>query len=269
MSPSDNDRVKSLEKGLNLLILLSREKNGVSLDELTKSSGLNKTTCFRLLKTLHLFGFVEQEPDSKYYRLGPRNISLGAAARNTISLRELALPYMRKLKDLTQETINISVLDGTEIVFVERLEAGHIVSTQHRIGDRLPAHCTCMGKAILSHLRESRLTPILDRILFEQKTPQTISNRGEFLQELETIRREGLSYNLEELEKGLCAVAAPILNHSGEAVAALNVAFPLMRYDLKEALARFGPEVKKAAREISGLLGFFGEKPDWRDEKIS
>lgn len=256
MPRSQNDRVKSLEKGLNLLLLLSRQEGALSLERITRLSGLNKTTCFRLLKTMQDMGFVDQEPGSKLYRLGPRNISLGAAALQGLSLRSLALPFMQRLRELTQETVNLSVLDGTEVVFIERLEAKHIISTHHRIGDRLPAHCACMGKAILAYLPPHKLQTVLDKIRFEKKTPNTLSDRGALERELEKVRQEGLAYNREELEKGLCAVAAPVLGHAGEAVAGLNVAFPLVRHDLHEAMDRFAPEVKRAAEGISKLLGF-------------
>jgi DNA-binding IclR family transcriptional regulator len=253
---SDNDRVKSLEKGLRLLILLADQKSAVSLEAITSLSGLNKTTCFRLLKTMQDMGFVEQEPGSKRYLLGPRNIALGAVAMNRLHLRHMALPVMKRLKDSLGETINFSVLIGTEIMFIERLEAEHIVSAHHDIGDRLPVHCTCMGKAILAHLPQDRLDLLIDQIQFSPKTANTITSRQALLDELQRIRSEGLSYNLEELEKGLCAVAAPILDYSGHAVAALNVSFPLMRHDKKEALKKFAPQIKKAGIELSGMLGF-------------
>jgi PcaR/PcaU/PobR family beta-ketoadipate pathway transcriptional regulator len=253
---SDNDRVKSLEKGLQLLLLLSGHPGALSLDKITQASGLNKTTCFRLIKTMQELGFVEQELNSKMYRLGPKNISLGAAAMQGLSLRRLALPYMQKLKDSTKETVNLSVLDGTEVVFIERLEASHILSTHHRIGDRLPAYCTCMGKAILAYLPEEKLLPILERIKFEAKTPRTVKNKKALLEELARIREEGLAFNREELEKGLCAVAAPIMGYAGEAVAGLNIAFPLTRHDERELTERFAPQVKEAAAAISRLLGY-------------
>ncbi len=260
MPRSDNDRVKSLEKGLQLLLLLSGQASALSLDKITQASGLNKTTCFRLLKTMQDFGFVEQEPDSKMYRLGPKNISLGAAAMQGISLRRLALPYMQKLKDSTQETVNLSILDGTEVVFIERLEASHILSTHHRIGDRLPAYCTCMGKAIMAHLPQDKLLSILERTKFEAKTPNTVKSKRVLLEELARIREEGLAYNREELEKGLCAVAAPIMGYAGEAVAGLNVSFPLTRHDEREVAERFAPQVKEAAAKISRLLGHTKEQ---------
>lgn len=256
MQRSDNDRVKSLEKGLRLLILLGDEKSARSLETITKLSGLNKTTCFRLLKTLQSLGFVEQEMESKRYRLGVRNISLGAVAASRLHLHKLALPYMQRLKDALGETINLGVLMGAEVMFIERLEAEHILSAHHDIGDRLPAHCTCMGKAILAFLPDEKVEAVLDQIDFSAKTAKTITSRKKLLAELESIRGEGLAYNLEELEKGLCAVAAPILDYNGHAVAALNVAFPLIRHKLDKGLEQFAPAIKEAGRELSKLLGF-------------
>jgi len=259
LPPSGNYRVKALEKGLRLLLLLRDQSAPLSLEEITNASGLNKTTCFRLLRTLQDFGFVERAPDSKRYSLGSELISLGAAARKRLSLRRLAQPYMRRLKDQTGETVNLSILDGTEVVFIARLEASHIISTHHRIGDRLPAYCTCMGKAILAHLSRERLSAILEETIFEPKTPATITSRTALLKELARVRREGLAYNMEELEKGLCAVAAPVMGQSGEAVAGLNVAFPLTRHDPQEFIQRFAPQVKQTADQISRLLGYAKE----------
>ena len=260
MTRPDHDRVKSLEKGLRLLILLADQKSAVSLEELTVLSGLNKTTCFRLLKTMQGMGFVDQEPGSKRYLLGPRNIALGAVAMNRLHLRHLALPIMERLKDALGETINFSVLMGAELMFIERLEAEHILSAHHDIGDRLPVHCTCMGKAILAHLPPEKLKAVLDRIDFSARTDRTITSREALLLELERIRTEGLAYNLEELEKGLCAVAAPVLDYSGHAVAALNVSFPLMRHNLDVAVRRFAPQIKQAGLELSNLLGYMRER---------
>ena len=178
-----------------------------------------------------------------------------------LNLRNLALPLMRQLKETLDETINLAVLSGPEIVFVERLEAKHIVSAHHQIGDRLPAYCTSMGKAILAHLPEARLNRVLERTAFESKTPLTVTDVQLLRVELARVREEGLAYNREELEKGLCAVAAPILDHNGRAVAALNVAFTLVRHDLNQALEKFTPQVRRTGQELSALLGFRRDRP--------
>ena len=254
--PARKDRVQSLEKGLQILLLLSRAQADLTLEELTRRSGYTKTTCFRLLKTMQDLNFVEQDPQSSAYRLGARNISVGAAALNKLSLRDTALPHMHRLRELTDETINLTILDQTDVVFVERLEAVHIISTHHHIGDRLPVHCTSMGKAILAFLPPARLEPLLEQIPLEAKTDKTITSLERFRSELARIRETGLAISDEELEKGLCAVSAPIMDYQGYAVAAINIAFPLVRHDLSEAVTRFSPQVKTAAGQISRQLGY-------------
>ena len=254
----EKDRVKSLEKALNLLIALSENGAPMSLDELTLTNGLTKTSCFRLLQTMKNLNFVDQNPENKHYHLGSRNISIGAAALNGLNLMPTALPFMQKLQQETGETVNLAILEGTEIVFVERLESKHILSTHHRIGDRLPVHCTCMGKSILAFLPQHKTDEVLRRIRFTPKAPGTITTREAFSKELEEVRQRGLAFNREELEQGLYAVAGPIRNHRGEAVASINIAFPGVRHQLRQAVETFSPLIIEACVEISKRMGFHG-----------
>jgi len=251
----DRQLAKTLDNGLNLLILLSRQEGDASLDELTKLARQSKTACFRLLATLKERNFVEQDAQSKRYRLGAQNISIGASALNSLSLRHVAMPFMEKLRALSDETVNMSVLEGADIVFVARLEASHIINTRHRIGERLPAHCTCQGKAIMAFSQPEKLERLLGRIDFRAVTEHTLATPQAIKEELDLIRRRGIALNAQELEKGLCAVAAPILDYTGYAVASLNIAFPLLRHSQQEAIEDFAPAVAKACQEISRLLG--------------
>ena len=251
----DRQQAKTLANGLNLLVLLSRQEASLGLEELTRLSGLSKTACFRLLATLREMNFVEQDPQSKRYRLGAQNISIGAAALGGLSLRRVALPFMEKLREASNETVNMSVLEGTDIVFVARLEAGHIINTRHRIGERLPVQVTCQGKAIMAFSPPEKLERLLAQIKFRAATEHTLATPAALNKELERIRRRGIALNDQELEKGLCAVAAPILDFSGNAVAAINIAFPLLRHSRQEAIRDFAPAVAQACQEISRLLG--------------
>lgn len=254
----DKERVKSLEKALNLLILLSRQAEEMSLDELSREADISKTSCFRLLQTMRRQNFVEQSPHSKKYKLGRRNISIGAAALSKQSVRALALPYMNRLRAETEETVNLAVLDGTEIVFVERIEGSFIVNSNLRVGSRLPVYCSSMGKALLAYLPTHKLDRIIGAIKFERKTSKTIDSRELLLEELAAIRKAGVAINNEELEKGLFAVAGPIRDHSGEAVAALNISFLLVRHGREKAIGKFIPVVKEACQDISTTLGYNG-----------
>jgi len=246
---------KTLAKGLQLLVLLSRQKSAVSLEELTSMAGLSKTVCFRLLNTLKETHFVEQDDQSKQYRLGVQNISIGTAALDGLNLRHIALPFMQKIREQSNETVNLSVLDGTDIVFVGRLEARHIISTHHRIGDRLPAHSTCQGKAIMAFIPPDELDELLEQITYTKFTNHTLDSPQALREQLIQIHKRGVAFNEQELETGLWAVAGPILDHRGLPTASLNIALPLVRHSQEEAISKFAPMVAEACQEISRLIG--------------
>lgn len=254
--PKTRDRIRSLEKGLELLIVLSRHDTELSLERLSQESGFSKTSCFRLLQTMRRLNFITQSSETKGYQLGPRNISIGTAALDRQSVRSLAVPYMRRIRAQTNETINLTILDGNEVVFVERIEANFIVNSNLHVGSRLPVHCSSMGKAILAYLPDDQLSKILEKIDFQPCTAKTITSRDRFIEELGAIRAKGMAVNNEELEKGLFAVAAPILDHTGVPVAAMNISFPLVRHRIRDAYANFVPIIVDTCLEISSLLGF-------------
>ena len=237
-------------------MILSKSKTSLSLESVSRLSGLKKTSCVRLLKTMLEVGFIEQESETLNYRLGYRNISVGAAALESISLRKIAHPYMQELQELTKETINLSVLDGTDVVFIERIEAAHILSSHHLIGDRIPVHTSSIGKVILAYQPKDERNEVIDKIKFQRKTSSTIISKEAFERELQKVKNQGMAFNNHELEVGLCAIAVPILGHHGKAVAGLNVAFPSARHDFDTALREFAPALKSASKEISHKLGF-------------
>ena len=256
----DKNQIGSLEKGLNILSLLSQRGSPIRLEELTRITGMKKTTCFRFLQTLKRLNYVEQDPESKKYWLGTRIISLGLSALNNLNIRKLALPFMKKLREETGETVNLSVLDGTDIVFIERLQSSFIVDSNLHVGSRLPVYCTSMGKAILAHLPEAKVEEILSQIHFEKRTEKTIVSPKSLREELKKVRARGFAINDQELEKGLYAVAAPILNHNGEAIAAMNISFPSVRHPREESIIVFSKMVLKACAEISSSLGFVQDR---------
>jgi DNA-binding IclR family transcriptional regulator len=163
---------------------------------------------------------------------------------------------MRRIRAQTNETVNLTILDGAEVVFVERIEANFIVNSNLYVGSRLPVHCSSMGKAILAYLSEEKLVQILDKLDFQPRTAKTIITRTQLIEELTGIRSTGTAINNEELEEGLFAIASPIRDHSGEPIAAMNISFPLVRHRIQDTLADFVPIIKEACVEISSLLGF-------------
>jgi IclR family pca regulon transcriptional regulator len=252
----DRDHLQSLERGLLILDLLSQSRSPLKLERLVQLSGISKTSCFRILKTLTRLGFVVREAKEKAYGLGPKTISIGLSALESQGVRELALPFMREIREKTGATVNLAVLDGSDVVFVERLQSANIMEANLRVGSRLSAHCSSMGKAILAFMPDSDLDRILERIVFERKTEMTITSKEDLRRELREVRQRGYALNNEELEKGLFAVAGPIRDRTGEAVAAMNISCPLTRHSKEEVMQIFCPMVVSACKEISSLLGF-------------
>ncbi len=249
------DNIQSIQKCFNLLNCLSADAAPLNLEELTKRSAYTKTTCFRFLKTMRDLGLVEQDPNTKAYQLGPRLVSLGLTALKGMNLRRAALPIMLKLRNDTQETVNLAILNDTEVIFVERIMSDYLVNTNINIGDRLPVYCASLGKAILAFLSVDRQDEIISRLEFKVKTARTIKSKMSLKQELAEIRSIGYAINDEELEKGLRAVAAPIINYTGEAFAGINIAWSTARRPGRRVFAEFAENVTAAAKEISFKIG--------------
>ena len=255
----DKDHIKSVEKCFVILDCLHNGHRLMTLDEITQATGYKKTTCFRLLKTLRTLGVVELSPNSKKYQFGPRLAVLGLTALKNMNLRNIALPILQKLRDETGETVNLTVLNGSEILYVERIMSDYLVNVNVNIGDRLPVHCASMGKVILAYLPKDRLETILSSISFEKKTDNTIVSRFALIKELEKIRSKRYAINDEELEKGLRAVAAPIFNFTGEAFAATNIAWTTARHPDRQTFSEYAAKILAAADKISRLMGFTHE----------
>ena len=252
----DKDHNKSIEKCFVILDCLHTNRHLLTLEEIIQITGYKKTTCFRLLKTMRTLGLVELSPGKKKYRYGPRLAALGLSALKNMNLRQSALPILQQLRDETGETINLTILSGCEILYVERIMSDYLVNVNVNVGDRLPVYCASMGKVILAYLAESRLEPILSSINFIPKTEKTIVSRSALLKELEQIRANGFAINDEELEKGLRAVAAPIFNYTGEAFAATNIAWTTARRPDRASFTEYAQKIVKAARQISRLMGY-------------
>lgn len=253
---TDRDHIKSVEKCFVILDCLQTSQRMLTLEEITRATGYKKTTCFRLLKTLLTLNVVELSPQTKKYRYGHRLAAIGLSALKNLNLKQAALPILKRLRDETGETVNLTILSGAEILYVDRLMSDYLVNVNVNIGDRLPVYCASMGKAILAFLPDDRLEEILAAVSFRRRTDNTLASRSALIRELDQIRTHGYAINDEELEKGLRAVAAPIFNYTGEAFAATNIAWTTARHPEREMFARYAEKIVRAAGEISRQLGY-------------
>jgi DNA-binding IclR family transcriptional regulator len=217
----------------------------LSLNDLAAETGLPVSTTYRLASELVAWGGLERVAGGGY-RIGLRLWELGSLAPRGESLREVALPFMSDLYEATRENVHLAVLDGTEVLYVEKLSGRRAMTVRTRRGGRLPLHATAAGKVLLAHAPESLFREMVTAGL-RRYTAHTIIAPGHLRRALTDIRRTGIGYAREELTVGTLSVASAILDGEGDALAALSVTLRSGRGDLR----RLGPAVHTAAISIS------------------
>jgi IclR family pca regulon transcriptional regulator len=251
---------QSLERGLAILSAFRSGRPLLGVSELGRDIGLSRSTTHRYVATLASLGYLQQDAATKKYRLGPRVLDLGFSAINSMELREVAAPHLRELSDATGYTVNMAILDGLDIVYVERSRSARAgqreIDLNLHVGSRLPAYCTSLGKVMLAFLDEATQQATLARIDFARRGPNTLTSRAAFLLELKRVREDGFAINNEELAYGLRSIAAPILSRDAVAVAAINLAVHSSMVSMEDLVARLSPTLRAAAADISARLGY-------------
>jgi IclR family transcriptional regulator, pca regulon regulatory protein len=251
---------QSLERGLAILSAFRSGRPTLGVSELGRDIGLSRSTTHRYVATLTALGYLQQDARTKKYRLGPRVLDLGFSAINSMELREVAAPHLRQLSDETGYTVNMAILDGLDIVYVERCRSARAgqrdIDLNLHVGARLPAYCTSLGKVLLAYLPPDQRADAVSRIEFARRGPNTLTSRTSFKAELERVRENGFAINNEELAYGLRSIAAPVLSHDGAAAAAINLAVHSSMVSIEDLVARLSPVLRQAAAEISAHLGY-------------
>jgi len=251
----EQEQIKSVAKCAVILSCISESPGHISLDEVAANTQFSRPTCYRLLQTMRSLGIVEQDGKTKKYRLGIKLMILGLSALRDLDLVKIASPIMKTLKEQIKETVNLAIIDGLEVIFVERIPSDYLVNVTHRVGSRFPVYCTAVGKAMLAFLPEPKANEILHGQRFEKLTEKTHLSAESMRGELEEIRRLGFAVADEELEKGLVALAAPVFDYSGMPIAAVGMSYSSARYPLSDRRVRFSREAMEAAEQISMLMG--------------
>ena len=187
-------------------------------------------------------------------------LDLGFSAINSMEVREVAAPHLRRLSDDTGFTVNMAILDGADVVYVERcrstLAGQREIDLNLHVGSRLPAYCTSLGKVLLAHLPAEEQADALARVDFVRRGPNTLVSRTALANELKRVRRNGFAINNEELAYGLRSIAAAILAHDGTAAGALNLAVHRSLVSMDDLVIRLSPALKRTAAEISARIGY-------------
>jgi IclR family pca regulon transcriptional regulator len=251
---------QSLERGLAILAEFKPATPELGISDLARALGLSRSTSHRYVATLARLGYLQQNARTRKYRLGPRVLDLGFSAINAMELRQVSAPHLQQLSDETGHTVNMAILDGTDIVYIERCRTSgpgqREIDLALHVGSRLPAYCTSMGKVLLAHLDPERLEDELSRIELVDRGPNTITTRAELVAELRRVRERGVAVNNEELAYGLRSIAVPVWGQGGEVVAAINLAVHRSAASIEDLVDRLSPKMQRAAAGISTLLGY-------------
>ena len=241
---------QSLERGLAILSSFTSVQPLLGVSELAREVGLNRSTTHRYIATLAALGYLQQDTPTKKYRLGPRVVDLGFSAINS----------MQRLSDETGHTVNMAILDGADIVYIERCRSSRRgqreIDLNLHVGSRLPAYCTSMGKAMLAFLPDDERAAAVERVQFSRLGPNTRTSRQALLKDLERVRATGIAVNNEELAYGLRSIAVPVRGASGDVAAAINLAVHRTMVSLDDLIVRLGPALTRCAGEISARLGY-------------
>ncbi|HUY02029.1 MAG TPA: IclR family transcriptional regulator [Rhodocyclaceae bacterium] len=247
-------RLSSVANAIRLIRAFSDIEYEIGITDLGKKLVLPKSTVHRLASTLIDTGMLEQNAETGKYRLGLAVFELGSLVRRKMDFSSVAKPFLMALREKTGETVHLSILDQSSIVFIHSLESKQAVRMTLDVGMRKPAYSTAAGKVMLAFQSPARLERLFAAGL-KERTSNTIVDPEAFRQELATIRVRGYATANEENELGVRSLAAPVRDNSGNVIAATSIAGPAQRLT-KKVLTSFAPDVISAADAISTRLGY-------------
>jgi DNA-binding IclR family transcriptional regulator len=247
-------RLSSVATAVRLLKTFSEGEAEIGVTSLAKRLGVAKSTVYRLASTLVAEGMLEQNRENEKYRLGIALFGLGALVRQRMNLSNEARPYIFDLREATNETVHLAILDQAEIMYVYDLESTQAIRMRANLGDRKPALCTAEGRAMLAFQPREVMEAIIQEG-FRPRTPKTVTKPDELRAELAEVRRLGYAREDEQSELGMRSIAAPIRNSTGRVVGAVGIAGPVQRLS-DEALREYAPRVVETANVISLRLGY-------------
>lgn len=251
--PTDEVGVSSTLRAFALLEHIATAEESPTLEELTRASGLPKPTVHRILRLLMRGSLVEREVNGKRYTVGSRVCDLSLAVHMRSPRRRERQAILARLVDSIGETCNFTMLDGREVVYLERVETSANVRLHMKAGSRVPLHCTASGKLLLSDMSPAQLRRMLGAGPLARYTDRTIVGVDTLLRELAKIRASGVGTDVGEYLEGSVCLAVPVRDARGRVCAAIAVHGPAPRMTLKKGYV-FLPRMREAAAAIAATL---------------
>jgi DNA-binding IclR family transcriptional regulator len=248
--------VQSVERALMIMECFTLEKPQQTLGELAAQTSLSKSTIYRLLTTLAKCGYIKQDELTQKYSLGFKLFNLGAVVAGNMSLRDTALPFMKRLCDELSETIDLNIIEADQRVCIEMVESSEQIRNIVKVGQRNALWIGASGKVLLAHLEEAERRRILDeaKILNQLSIEESVLEK-----ELEAIRTQGYVFSIDDRLKGSFAIASPIFNHTEKLIGGITAAGPIHRLS-EERKPFIIKQVMYTAYKISEAMGDSGAK---------
>jgi IclR family transcriptional regulator, KDG regulon repressor len=262
-------KVQVLDRAMNILEFIGQQSSGeAALPELAAAMKLHKTTTHRIAHVLESRGLLRRGVDSNRYRLGLHLYDLGCRALDHVNIRDEARPLMTRVAFEVGETVHLAILDRTEVLYIERIEAQRSLTMGSKLGARNPVYCTALGKAILAFSPQPEVDRILSDCRMQARTRKTITTVPGLKRELKRVHDRGFAIDDEEIEEGIRCISAPVLNAANQAVAAISISGPSSRIT-PDRFQLIGATVLKAALELSTCMGHQTGTPEPRKRKSS
>jgi len=248
-------KIQVLDRTLDILECFTFNNREMSLTEIVRKTGLNKTTAKRILSNLTRRKYLQQDNKTKRYRLGLRLFELGGIVFSSFSLRKAADHYMEYFRDKTGATVLLGVIMENQLVYIDKREGNSMIRIASEIGWRRPLNYGMLGMVLLAYQDVDYVKKILMNYPLKPYTPNSITDNKYFLKRLENIRDNGYIIEKEEAVEGLIGIAAPIMDYSAKTTAALGIALPISQDKTGALFKCLAEELKEVCIKISDNMG--------------
>ena len=248
--------VQSVERSLDIIETLVTEPHGMGISQISESTGMSKSTVHRLLSTLLERGYVTKTHDSSY-KVGLKLIEAASVYLNSLELHTEARPYISRIAHDLGLTSHLGIIEGDQVVYIERMDMISSIQLYHQIGLRVPAYTSSLGKCLLSAYSHEELELVMKDCTFQKFTDKTITSFEEFRKEMHEVRKKGWAIDDQESEEDHRCIGAPIFDYRGDIIAAVSASGSLSQLpdERIEAVAEY---LKSTALEISREMGYSG-----------
>jgi len=252
---NQQSQIQSLDRAFTIIEIIANTQEPLSLKVITERANLPKPTVYRILSSLEIWGYVDQD-DNKSYKLGTKFMLLGSKVLEGLEITKIARPFLKELNNQTNETIFLGVIDKGRGLYLDKLDSTHSVRLVSRIGSRNYLHSTGLGKCLLSGLDEKEVIQLLNEQGMPAMTENTITEKEVLLQQIRIGREKGFLIDNIENEEGVRCIAAPVKDHKGKVVAAVSISGPLQRITDEAIEKKLKPALLSTVSKICQALGY-------------